>query len=180
MATQSDLDVLLSMGFDAERAQLAVKRTGGCMNPMCFYAISCIALLMKSLVQGAMDWLEENQDKPIEEIRAAPASTSSTANDDDDPNAEPPALKEGEVAQSLVCDQCGKRFRSEAQASFHAEKSGHDQFSQSTEAIAPLTEEEKKARLQELREKLAAKRSVMSEQDMIDKKKNEVGSHVHI
>lgn len=150
------------------------------MNPMCFYAISCIALLMKSLVQGAMDWLEENQDKPIEEIRAAPASTSSTANDDDDPNAEPPALKEGEVAQSLVCDQCGKRFRSEAQASFHAEKSGHDQFSQSTEAIAPLTEEEKKARLQELREKLAAKRSVMSEQDMIDKKKNEVGSHVHI
>ena len=168
------------MGFDRERAELAVKRTGGCMNPPYLYIPPRVALLMRHIVQGAMDWLEETQDKDIEEIRTAPAATSSASKDDDDPNAEPPALKEGEVAQSLVCDQCGKRFRSEAQASFHAEKSGHDQFSQSTEAIAPLTEEEKKARLQELREKLAAKRSVMSEQDVIDKKKNEVRSYLHI
>lgn len=27
---QSDLDVLLDMGFDRERAELAVKKTGGC------------------------------------------------------------------------------------------------------------------------------------------------------
>ena len=121
-----------------------------------------------------MDWLEENQDKPLEEITAGP-STLGTNDDNDDPNAEPPALKEGEVARSLVCDDCGKRFRSEAQASFHGDKTGHDRFSESTEAIPELTEEQKKAKLAELREKLAAKRAVMSEQDMIDKKKNEVG-----
>jgi UBX domain-containing protein 1/4 len=36
-----------------------------------------------------------------------------------------------------------------------------------------LTEEEKKAKLAELREKMAAKKAVQSEQDKIDKKKNE-------
>ena len=29
MATQSDLDVLLDMGFEKERAELAVKKSGG-------------------------------------------------------------------------------------------------------------------------------------------------------
>lgn len=37
-----------------------------------------------------------------------------------------------------------------------------------------MTEEEKKVKLAELREKLAAKRAGLSEQDKIDKKKNEV------
>lgn len=36
-----------------------------------------------------------------------------------DPSIEPAALKEGEVARSLQCDDCGKKFRSMAQAEFH-------------------------------------------------------------
>lgn len=59
-------------------------------------------------------------------------------------------------------------------AEFHATKTGHVDFSESTEEIAPLTEEEKKAKLEELRRKLAEKRSGTSEQDRLDKKKNEV------
>ena len=58
-------------------------------------------------------------------------------------------------------------------AEFHATKTGHVDFSESTEEIAPLTEEEKKAKLEELRRKLAEKRSGTSEQDKLDKKKNE-------
>lgn len=50
----------------------------------------------------------------------------------------------------------------------------HTDFSESTEEIKPLTEEEKKAKLEELRERLAAKRAGGSEQDKLDKKKNEV------
>ncbi|KAL4978079.1 hypothetical protein BDW66DRAFT_149511 [Aspergillus desertorum] len=134
------------MGFDRERAELAVKKSGG--------------------LQGALEWLEQNQDKSLEEIK----STSAGA-DGEDEGA--PALKPGEEAQSLVCNECGKKFRSHAQAEFHASKTQHVDFSESTEEIAPLTEGEKKARLQELREKLAAKRAVQSEQDKIDKKRNE-------
>lgn len=74
----------------------------------------------------------------------------------------------------MVCNECGKKFRSQAQAEFHASKSQHTDFSESTEEIAPLTEEEKKQKLEELRQKLAAKRAVQSEQDKVDKKRNEV------
>jgi hypothetical protein len=83
-------------------------------------------------------------------------------------------LQPGEEPRSLACNECGKKFRSQAQAEFHASKSGHVDFSESTEEIAPLTEEEKKARLEELRQKLAAKRALQSEQDKLDQKRNEV------
>jgi hypothetical protein len=51
--------------------------------------------------------------------------------------------------------------------------SGHENFSESTEEIKPLTEEEKKQKLEEMRERLAAKRAAASEQDKIDRKNNE-------
>ena len=119
--------------------------------------------------------MEQTQDKSLEEISASTSQPVSTSRDnDDDPAAEPPALNPGEVAQSLVCGECGKKFRSNAQATFHATKTGHQDFSESTEEIAPLTEEEKKAKLEELREKLREKRGTTSEQDKADKKRNEV------
>lgn len=119
-------------------------------------------------VNDAIEWLEANQDKSIEEIRAE--STKSPESE------EGPQLKEGEEARSLVCNECGKKFRSHAQAEFHASKTQHVDFSESTEEIAPLTEEQKKQKLQELREKLAAKRAAQAEQDKIDQKRNEVGT----
>jgi hypothetical protein len=51
----------------------------------------------------------------------------------------------------------------------------HTDFSESTEEIAPLTEEEKKARLEDLRQKLKAKRENQSVADKEDAKRNEVG-----
>ncbi|PGH07897.1 hypothetical protein GX51_01607 [Blastomyces parvus] len=145
----SDLEQLIEMGFDAERAQLAVSKSGG--------------------LQGALEWLETNQDKSLDEIKASASATTQPGADPD----EPPALKPGEEARSLVCNECGKRFRSQAQAEFHASKTEHVDFSESTEEIAPLTEEEKQARLEELRQKLASKKAQMSEQDKIDQKRNE-------
>lgn len=111
-----------------------------------------------------MEWLEENQDKPLDEIKAAQEAEEE----------EGPALKPGEEARSLVCNDCGKKFRSQAQAEFHASKSQHVDFSESTEEIAPLTEDQKKQKLEELRERLAAKRAVQSVQDKADDKRNEV------
>jgi hypothetical protein len=51
--------------------------------------------------------------------------------------------------------------------------SGHLNFAESTEAIKPLTEEEKAAKLVEMKERLALKRATQAEQDKIDRKKNE-------
>jgi UBX domain-containing protein 1/4 len=54
--------------------------------------------------------------------------------------------------------------------------SEHTDFSESTEEIAPLTEDEKKARLEELRERLKAKKAASSVKDKEEQKRNEVGS----
>lgn len=53
-------------------------------------------------------------------------------------------------------------------------RSDHTDFSESTEEIAPLTEEEKKARLEELRQKLQEKRANQSVVDKEEAKRNEV------
>jgi hypothetical protein len=73
-------------------------------------------------VQGAIDWLEKNQDKSVDEIKAEDASSSLA-------NVGP---TEGvEEAKSLVCNDCGKLFKNAVAAEFHASKtyannSGHD------------------------------------------------------
>jgi UBX domain-containing protein 1/4 len=119
-------------------------------------------------VQGALEWLEKNQDTPLEEVLAAESKQQEDGDEDG------PALKEGEVPRSLVCNECGKKFRSQAQAEFHASKTEHTDFAESTEEVAPLTEEEKAAKLELLRAKLAEKRAGESEQDKLERKRNEV------
>lgn len=130
-----------------------------------FFLLQLLGLQKEFIVQGAIEWLEKNQDKTLEEI---------TTPKEDDPNVEPPALKAGEEARSLMCNECEKRFRSREQAEFHATRTGHVDFAESIEEIAPLTEAEKKAKLEDLRQKLAQKRAGSSEQDKLDQKKNEV------
>ncbi|KIW53666.1 hypothetical protein PV05_09214 [Exophiala xenobiotica] len=138
----SDLDQLVMMGFDKERSEMAIKETGG--------------------LADAIDWLDQNSSKSLEELRSEKEAA-----------AQAKAEEAADQARSLVCNECGKKFRGTAQAEFHASKSGHTDFAESTEEIAPLTEEEKQAKLAELREKLAAKKAVLSEQDKIDQKRNE-------
>jgi len=58
-------------------------------------------------------------------------------------------------------------------ANFHAEKSGHDQFEESTEEIVPLTEEEKKQKLEELRQKMTEKRAKRAVEEAQENKVNE-------
>jgi UBX domain-containing protein 1/4 len=70
-------------------------------------------------VQQALNWLEENQDKPLEELQAAQAAAAAEAAEDEEGAVSMPS---GETASSLVCNDCGKRFRNHDQASFHASK----------------------------------------------------------
>jgi hypothetical protein len=116
-------------------------------------------------VQGALEWLEKNQDKSLEEI---------TSKTEAERSAGTLTLESEEEARSLVCNECGKGFRTKEQAEFHATKTGHVDFAESTKEIAPLTEAEKKAKLEELRQKLEQKRAGTSEQDKLDQKRNEV------
>jgi UBX domain-containing protein 1/4 len=139
----SDLDQLVDMGFDKEKSELALQKSGN--------------------LTSAIDWLDKNADKSIDDIKEEQAAAAGDAAD----------AAAGTQPMSMVCNECGKKLRNMAAVQFHAEKSGHEDFSESTEELAPLTEDEKKAKLEELRAKLAEKRAKQSEEDKAANKRNE-------
>lgn len=118
--------------------------------------------LLTSTVADAIDWLDKNADKSVDDLKAEEATV-----------AEAKAQEAADQARSLVCNECGKQFRGTAEAEYHASKTEHQDFSESTEEIKPLTEEEKKQKLAELRERMAAKKAVQAEKDKEDAKRNE-------
>lgn len=75
---------------------------------------------MSFVVQGALQWLEDNQEKSLEEIEAAEASKGQD-DDDEETRAQIAEIESGQ-ARSLVCNECGKRFRNHDLASYHATK----------------------------------------------------------
>lgn len=139
-----DLDNLVDMGFDREKSQIALKKGGN--------------------LTGAIDWLDKNADKSIEDLKAEEAEEGQADSNLPEPEAQ---------ARSYVCNDCGKKFRGINQAQYHGEKSGHENFSESAEELAPLTEEEKAAKLAELKEKLAEKRKVQAKEAEAEKKRND-------
>ena len=81
-----------------------------------------------------MDWLDQHSDDPEEvpETTGGAIGSSSAGTETANPEAEAEA-----EAKSLRCDECGKLFRSSDLAQFHATKTGHANFSQSSEEVKP-------------------------------------------
>jgi len=154
----SDRETLLSMGFDPARVDWALRATSG------------------RGLQPAMDHLLQHEGEAVPASGGGGGSGAAAIDVDDDEDADAAALgigaTEGVEAKSIKCSICDKTFRNTALANFHAEKSGHDQFEESTEEIKPLTEEEKQEKLAELRAKMAAKRAVKAEEDAKEAKEN--------
>jgi len=164
---------LIGMGFEPARVDWALRATSN------------------AGLQPALDFLFAHTDDPIPDPSSqssAPQPTTSRTQDDEEDEEELEALRaamgkgsagaaggsgEGVEAKSIKCSQCGKTFKNTALANFHAEKSGHDQFGESTEEIKPLTEEEKAARLADLKAKLAEKRARKSQVEIEEAKANE-------
>ncbi|KAL1707907.1 ubiquitin-related domain-containing protein [Schizophyllum commune] len=159
-----DKDTLISMGFDAARVDWALKATGN------------------AGLQPAMDHILAHEGEPVPDLGAVKEQASSRPSDamdvdEDDTDALRAAgINRGSRLmnrQSIKCSLCGKIFKNTALANYHAEKSGHDQFEESTEEVKPLTEEEKAQRLQELREKMAAKRAVKAKEQEKEDRAND-------
>ncbi|KAL4062529.1 ubiquitin-related domain-containing protein [Scleroderma yunnanense] len=163
----NDRDTLLSMGFDPARIDWALRATS------------------HRGLQPAMDHLLEHEGESVPDpsnaaggaLSSGSAIQSSVTPNPEDDDEDVEALRHlgstAAEAKSIKCSLCGKVFKNTALANFHAEKSGHDQFEESTEEIKPLTEEEKQVKLIELREKLAAKRAVKAQEDAKEAKANE-------
>ncbi|KAH8300508.1 hypothetical protein KR018_010172 [Drosophila ironensis] len=170
----SDIQTLMDMGFPQERVEYAIKVTGN------------------KGVEPAMEWLLAHVDEEIpastqsgeppsqrqisgeDAAASAPSSSSNSA-----PAAEAAGTSDNMVAKSLKCDDCGKVLKDHTEVEYHAAKTGHSNFSESTEEKKGLTEEEKKAQLALIEEKLKQKRIEREERDKADaleREKNRIRS----
>ncbi|KAG0286589.1 hypothetical protein BGZ96_009332 [Linnemannia gamsii] len=161
----SDADQLVEMGFPRNRVLKALRVT------------------KNAGLQPAMDWLVEHSedpdiDDPIPEhtggALGTASSTPATGGDEDSTEKEGDVIQDGEqTAQSLICQDCQMILRDAEAAQRHAMRTEHVNFAESTTAIKPLTEEEKLAKLAELKQRLADKRAVKAQQDKEDLKTSE-------
>ncbi|KAJ3327940.1 hypothetical protein HDU76_010860 [Blyttiomyces sp. JEL0837] len=134
----SDRDSLLEMGFSGAKVTRALKAT------------------KNAGLQPAMDWLFAHAEESDDVVDDDPMDTDAKKNEAGGDDGEITA--EEATAQSLKCDDCGRLLRDATAAEGHAIKTGHQNFSESTQIIKPLTEEEKKAKLEELKARLALKK----------------------
>lgn len=115
-----------------------------------------------------MEWLLAHVDDEIPAAAVVPAvatdvppTESTEQKSDESLSAEGSTLE----AKSIKCEDCGRLFKTNLEVEFHATKSGHANFSESTEEKKPLTEEEKKAQLRLIEEKIAQKRAEREERE---------------
>ncbi|CAD7002985.1 UBX domain-containing protein 1 [Ceratitis capitata] len=153
-----DIQTLVDMGFAKEKVEYAVKVTNN------------------KGVEPAMEWLLAHADEniPVETATAETANNSDSVGESANPST-----SSGAEAKSLKCDDCGKLCNDQAEIEFHAAKTGHKNFSESTEEKKPLTEEEKKAQLVLIEEKLKQKRQEREERekaDALEREKNRIKS----
>lgn len=130
-------------------------------------------------VEPAMEWLLAHIDDVITPVDVTAASTSTApaaaaaATDLAASGGTPETLvlkpdATEEVAKSIKCNDCQRLFKTQMEVEFHAAKTGHSDFAESTEEKRPLTEDEKREQLAKLEEKLKKKRVEREEQDKMD------------
>lgn len=120
-----------------------------------------------------MEWLLAHADEPDLSAGYTLAGNSSTVPEPAtaEPEAAEPAPSSSasneQEAKSFKCDECNKLFKNQEEMEFHAAKTNHSSFSESTEEKQPLTEEEKKAQLALLEERMKQKRKEREDREKV-------------
>uniref|UniRef100_A0A915J228 UBX domain-containing protein 1 n=1 Tax=Romanomermis culicivorax TaxID=13658 RepID=A0A915J228_ROMCU len=144
------LNALLEMGFPKEKAEKALKATDG------------------AGISQAMDWLITHEDALENDVDplVCPGTTTSIASKQETKDEVESAPMP--IASSYKCDDCGRMLKNEQEIEFHAAKTNHANFSESTDTIKAMTPEEKREQMKKLQERLRLRRE---QKDMEEKQK---------
>lgn len=131
-----------------------------------FFSERALAISSNNTEQ-AMEWLLAHVDEDVPPaVAVTPASGGSTDMIVDESSGDGGEGSAAAVeAKSIKCEDCGRLFKTSLEVEFHATKSGHANFSESTEEKKPLTDEEKKAQMKIIEEKIAKKRVEREEKE---------------
>lgn len=137
----------------------------------------------KSL-EEAMEWILAHEDDaemepessttscPVVEPVEATSSTEQT-------EVEAENTQDTQEAKSIRCDDCGTLFKDQTAVEYHAAKTGHGNFSESTEEKKPMTDEEKKEQLAKVEAKLKQRRldrEAREKLEALEREKNRIRS----
>lgn len=168
MASDSDMKYLLEMGFSEEKCKRALKVSNNNLGE----ALDWI------LVHGAEP--DTDQASLIVDCKPSDSATLKLSKPDEATAGTSSQSEESQDAQALLsanslkCDDCGALLKDEDFATLHAHKTGHVNFSQSTEAIKPKTKEEieeQKRRLEQKLVKLREEKKKKEQEDEIEREK---------
>ncbi|KAM3722078.1 UBX domain-containing protein [Dirofilaria immitis] len=148
----SMLDQLEEMGFPHDVAEKALRETG---ETGLIEAVEWIAAHQKDS--------DTNTPKPAQ--LETPEEESSIVEFADEEEPSKPSSTEAPQSMSFRCDVCGKQLADDQAVMFHAARTKHEAFSESTEILKPLTEEERKERLAALQKKLKEARAKKEEEE---------------
>jgi len=104
-------------------------------------------------LEEALDWISglQNGSSGIEDIKSCQDRELSLQ--------ESREKSEEQAAKAIKCDECQKTFSSVELAQLHATKTGHQDFSESTDVRPEMSAEEKVRRLEQLRALLRERRA---------------------
>ncbi|XP_017299956.2 UBX domain-containing protein 1-B-like [Diaphorina citri] len=121
--------------------------------------------------EQAMEWLLAHADELESGSSSQSSATPVTQNTEGASQTEDKSeasTADGAEAKSIKCEDCGKLFQTQVEIEFHAAKSGHSNFSESTEEKKPLTEEEKAEKLKKVEDMLKQKRREREEKEKLE------------
>ncbi|CAK9098646.1 Crustacean calcium-binding protein 23 (CCBP-23) [Durusdinium trenchii] len=170
-AFEEAVKTLVDMGFSEEQSREALQKVSPPSVEAAVRGGWLRAWKAHAAGAGSMQWLVENEDKEAKtgEAGAGEDAVMKDASEGGD-NAEADKSEAAgddapKVVRSYRCVETGKLFRTMQDAQLYAERTGKANFEETDVEVPPLTEEEKKEKLAQLRQKIEDRRKQRAEEE---------------
>eukprot|EP00035_Acanthoeca_spectabilis_P021922 m.440938 g.440938 ORF g.440938 m.440938 type:complete len:350 (+) comp18595_c0_seq1:200-1249(+) len=176
-------DMLMAMGYDEALAKAAIAQTGGDVQKAVDYILSGSITAPAGTGGGGGTAAPSAgrklvDDSPADaEMTADSGETAAAAATGDAMDVDAASSGGGLKVRVLVCTDTGMQFSTQEQAARYAERTGHSNFEEkevdAPPPPKPLTEEEKKAKLEAIKQKMKEKRAAKEAAEREEEKEKE-------